>query len=512
MNFGLRGNKLIAGIASNFAVKMITFALALVSTRMMIDTYGEDRYGVLLLSGLLLGYFSLVGMGIPSGVIKFVADCQGRGDRDGMTRVVSSAMGFYLGVGLVIAVSMGLFVWLGIGLFKIREADLETARRILLISGVWAIFAWPIQLYGQALMGLQEWVSFNKAAAVQALGASFSYVLVAWMEWAIEWALVGLILSQIVMWWMNRSQLRRAAPWIAVRYSAASWKTLREVTSYSVWLMVVALAGLLIFQTQSVLAGIFLSTAAIAAYTVASTPLNAIREINSRVLLTILPAVSEADGARDQKFIAGIVLRGSRINMAMIATLCAVGIGAAEVALGAWMGPDYRRYASVTQILLLGYCVSSGFSILGQTLVGTNNARLVALNACLGAAISILASLTLIDHLKLDGLAWGSTLPSLVLPVVMMRLFLGKLQLSAWEYLRDVLAPNLLSATIVALLSAYCSQLFLTQPYTGLIPTLLFLSVLTSLCGLIPFALVLKAADREFVLGPVRRLLGRESR
>lgn len=504
-----RASRVLSGIASNFAVKAITFVLTLLSTRLMVAAYGDDRYGVLLLSGLLLGYFSLVGMGIPSGVVKFVAEFRGKSDQDSINRVVSSAFAFYLGIGSVVALAVCAFALFGLGWFRIKPEDIDTARRILLISGVWAIFAWPIQLYGQVLMGLQEWVAFNKAVGVQAVLANVAYVVVAWLRVPIEWASVALIATQILMWWMTRSQVRRTAPELRISLGLASWATVLKVTNYSIWIMLMTLAGLLIFQTQSVIAGIFLSTAAITAFSIASTPLNAIREINSRVLTTLLPAVSEAQGARDHGFISALVLRGSRLNMAAIATLGAIGIGTAEVALKAWMGPNYGQYADVTRILLLGYCVSAGYSVIGQALIGMNHVRLIASFAIVGGFISILASLALVDRIGLMGLAWGNALPSLVFPFLVTRLYLNRLGVGTLEFLRAVLLPNFVSMTLVAGMAWWCSQMFLSQPATGLIPSLGFLTIVTLAAFAIPYVIVFKDEDRQKVhamLGRLRRI------
>jgi O-antigen/teichoic acid export membrane protein len=502
-----RASRIYSGIASNFAVKGITFVLTLVSTRLMIESYGGDRYGVLLLSGLLLGYFSLVGMGIPSGVVKFVAEFRGKSDQAAMDRVVSSAFAFYLGIGSVIAVSICAFALFGLHLFRIKPEDVDTARRILLISGVWAVFAWPIQLYGQVLMGLQEWVEFNKAAAVQAVLANLAYVGVAWFRVPIEWASLALVGTQILMWWMNRAQVRRAAPTLRISLGLASWATIRQVTNYSIWIMIMTLAGLLIFQTQSVIAGILLSTGAIAAYAIASTPLNTIREINSRVLTTLLPAISEADGAKDHAFIAKLVLRGSRVNMALIATLGAIGIGTAEVALRAWMGPDYAEYADTARVLLLGYCVSAGYSVIAQAMIGVNQVRLVALMALVAGLMSILASLALVDRIGLTGLAWGNALPSLIFPFIVTRLYLRRLGVEIRPFLLTVLLPNLLSIAIIAAATWWASTLFLAQRHTGLLASLLFLSVVTTLAFAAPYFIVLQRPDRELVRRPFARLL-----
>ena len=436
-----REQRLAVSVVSNLGLRILTLGLGLFSFRLLVDSLGKEQYGLFTLASTLLGYFSLLGMGIPGGVIKFVADCKGKKDLTQMARVISSAMGFYLIIGSVIALTLWAFSRFGIEIFKVGPAEIPTARRLLVMMGLWAVVAWPMQVYGQVLMGLQEFHSFNIAAGAQSILMNVGYILLAYLRVPVEGIVLILVFSQFCLFVMTQRLVRRCLPDLPLSFRYFEWATFRQLFGFSVWLMVMGLAGLLIFQSQNFLLGVAVSTAAITIYSALSMPMIAIRELNSLVLSASLPAFAEAHSANDRGFVESLILRGSRINMIFIISPIAAAIATAYPALYVWMGAEYANQASICRLLLAYYAWSAAFSVIGQAMMATGHVRLVGSMALIGAVATVGLSALLVSRWKMMALVLGLILPSAALTPVIVPLYFGRLGISIRRFFLEVALP-----------------------------------------------------------------------
>ena len=66
-------SKILRNTLSNTGLRILSIVLGLILLPAMIDAVGESHYGLLVLTGTILGYFELLNAGLPGGTIKFVA-------------------------------------------------------------------------------------------------------------------------------------------------------------------------------------------------------------------------------------------------------------------------------------------------------------------------------------------------------------------------------------------------------------------------------------------------------
>ena len=104
--------------------------VALITIPILVKALGTDRFGVLTIAWMVIGYFSLFDMGIGRATTKFVAEYAARGDFHLIRKIVMTALMLLLLFGVIAgALVFGLTGWLVTALLNIPPDLIEESRQ-----------------------------------------------------------------------------------------------------------------------------------------------------------------------------------------------------------------------------------------------------------------------------------------------------------------------------------------------------------------------------------------------
>lgn len=463
---------LVTNILSNFLFQIFGMALAFLSIRFLIQSVGEERYGIFVLTTTMLGYFSLAGIGLPGALLKYIPEYLVRKDYLSLNRIVSSAYSFYILVGLVVLIVLGSLSFVGLSLFKISPENLGTARNIFLMVGLWAVISWPMGIYGQILMGAQRFYLFNLAQGIQILLCNSLFIVVGLLHYPIECAILVLVLSQLLLFLISHLLAHRIIPELKISISLFKLDTLKMLFIFSVWVMIMNLAGLIIYQSGQIIISLIISVGLVSIYSVQSTPLMGVRTIYSMILSAIIPAVSESKAKDDKVFVQQILFRGTRLSLSVIMSIMVVVMAWSYPLIYVWMGKRFADYSYLCNVLLLTYIFASPFGVMGQILFGMGEVKILGTIALANSLLSIMISLILVKPLGILGVVLGTFLGQLILTPFCAKYFLKKLDVSFSFFFRKVLLRLYAVSAVFYLIFRSLSHLMVGEP--RFLPTIIY--------------------------------------
>src|SRR5688572_28167348 len=95
------------------------FAISILITPYILTKLGNDEYGIWVLSSAFLSHIALADLGFGTSLVKFTAEYDARGDREGVSGIMSAGVVFYLGVSALIAAAAYPVVSLSLKFFTI---------------------------------------------------------------------------------------------------------------------------------------------------------------------------------------------------------------------------------------------------------------------------------------------------------------------------------------------------------------------------------------------------------
>ncbi|MBV8231175.1 MAG: oligosaccharide flippase family protein, partial [Planctomycetaceae bacterium] len=150
----LTGGRLLARNAVwNLVSQCLPMAVAVVTIPALIGGLGTDRFGVLTLAWILLGYFSLFDLGLGRALTKMVAERLGLGQERDIPGLVWTTLGLMMALGLAGALTIGLISpWLVRDVLRVPGALRAESRGAFVLMAV----ALPFVISTAALRGVME--------------------------------------------------------------------------------------------------------------------------------------------------------------------------------------------------------------------------------------------------------------------------------------------------------------------------------------------------------------------
>ncbi len=348
------GRLLVRNTAFNMLGQVLPLFVALFATPSIVRGLGVDRFGLLTIAWMVIGYFAMFDLGLSRATVKYVAEALGKGEVERLPVLVWTSFGFQLLLGLVIGLLLALFVpVLADVAFKIPHTMASESRSVFVILAC----SLPIILMPMVLKGvLEAGQRFDLINTVQILAGALMFLLPL-LGIYLGMGLPGIV-SLLVL-----SRLGTAAAYfilcIKVFPSLLSGFTfdpplVRKLISFGGWMTLSNIFGPILLYLDRLVIGIAISVAAVAYYSVPLEVVLRLMVFPVSVILVLFPAFSAASTA-SRETIVRLYIRSMKYLFLVMGPLVFFMVLFARDILRLWLGQDFAQQSSlVFQILAAG--------------------------------------------------------------------------------------------------------------------------------------------------------------
>lgn len=379
---------------------------------------GDAAYGVWVLMVSLVSYLGFLDFGVRGAVTRYVAKFHTQGNHEEASRVSSSALGiFTVAGGLAIAIAAGM-AFSVLDRFKIPLDSRESARQVLLLSGVNVAVTLIGGVYGGIVVGLRrfDWlntvgVTFTIAravATVAALHAGKGLVALAWIQ-----LLCSLGALAATMW-----MCARLYPELRVRLGQFQKKQFGLILSFSAYSFLFNQSSQVIYYADAVVIGAFLPVGFITLFSIGGNLVVYARSLISGISSTMTPLASSLEAANNSEELQRTALDGPRFANALLMPIVFTFLLRGRTFIGLWMGSAYAEPSGrILWILSLPLLLSGGTQVATAIMFGISRHKMMALVSIAEALCNLGLSVALVRSMGIYGVAWGTTLPNLAVSI-----------------------------------------------------------------------------------------------
>jgi O-antigen/teichoic acid export membrane protein len=237
----------------------------------------------------------------------------------------------------------------------------------------------------------------------------------------------------------------RIRPWLFKR------ERLREVTGFSVFILLIDLANKLNYSTDTIVIGAFMGTAAVAVWAVAQRLIEIVQRITDQLNGVLFPVVVDSSTVERVDKLQKILIQGTRLSLAMVVPLATVlGLTARPLVL-LWVGPDFEGSVNVIYILSIVVAFRVGNATSTVILKGSGLHKVLAMSNLSMAISNLVLSVLLVRWYGLIGVAIGTLIPMVVFSMfVVFPAACRRVQLSRWTVFRESVWPAVWPAIVMA--------------------------------------------------------------
>jgi len=485
----------------NLIGQVVPLLVGVAAVPFIVRGLGPERFGLLSIAWVVLGYSAVLDLGISRASTKFVAEALAKGDKESVGSIVATAvvaqgiLGAAGGLTFVLAAPSIVSVWLKVPASIAPEATeafrfLGLAVPLLMVSG---------SLSG-ALQGAQRFDLVNAIQVPTTVGIYLAALFGAWLGFG----LFGIIVLIVVVRGVALVGLLVVYTRCLAGFRPFPASMFRALLSFGGWVSVSNVVGPILVYADRVLLGSLVSAAAVGYYAAPyEVVTRALWVLPTAISTTLFPGFSAWTASGDRRTLSRTCGRAVKYLLLLVGGAVAVLVVFADFVLHFWLGPEYAEHSTwAMRILSVGVLINSLATVPYAALQGSGRPDLTAKFHLLELPVYIVAAWFLVSLWDVTGaaVAWSAraALDGALLFWASRR-FLGVSQESFYEagigkVLTGLLGFGLILAGVKAC-SIYVGPLFQWS-------VLVLIGV--SLLG-VSWAALLDDVDRRLILAWVRR-------
>lgn len=343
----------------NLAGHLLPIVVALVAVPVLIRHLGVDRFGLLSLTWIVAGYFSLFDLGLGRALTKMVADQLGARQNESIPPLVWTTLLMMLFLGMLGGVIVGLLApWLVHRALKVPDALQKEA----LFTFYLLALSIPIVVVTSGMRGTLEALQRFREANLIKIPASIFLFLGPLLVLPFSQNLVAIVgvvvLGRAAAGFVFLSACFHVLPAMRERITLDPMTVLPAVRM-GMWMTVSNVIGPLMTYIDRFAVGALLPLDAVAYYTAPFDVVNRLLLIPGAVAGVLFPAFAVTRIRADNRSLLLLGRASKYIFLAMFPCVLVLSTLAPEI-LRVWIGPAFARYGSgVLRLLAAGVLVNS---------------------------------------------------------------------------------------------------------------------------------------------------------
>lgn len=397
--------RVVKGSLWTLAGQVLPLFVSLISTHFVIRFLGSEGYGIVILVGLIPGYFAFADLGMGIASTKFGSEAYGRGERKAEGEIVRTATFIALLCSLAIAVPIFIFSrWIVADWFNVSEnfqSSASIALKITSVSFVLGILASVLNTPQIARLRMDLNTLVNAAPKIL-MGIATPLVLY-FGGYIIEAVLVALFAAVLIFAGTVFTSGKLLPELYQPTINRAYFKPLLKFGGG--WLIAM-IAAILLTNVEKILLARYVSVQSLAYYSIAFTFANMAAMFSQAMTQSLVPAFSQLLAPDKKIEFETLFARSIRLNLIWILPAIMFMFVAAKPFFTIWAGAEFGIESSPPfYVLLFGLFFNILAYIPHSTIIASGKTDVLAKLYWAELVLYILAAVWLVNSYQIIGAA-----------------------------------------------------------------------------------------------------------
>ncbi len=437
----------VAGIARNIVTNwfgfVISAAITLLLTPIVLNELGPSRYGIWILTSSIVGYYGILDLGFRAGLTQYLTRYISIEKFDVASEYLSSAvvaMGGFAAIVVVLSVG-GAFI--SPLIFDIPEELVSEAFWCILIVGIGSATQFALFPFAAIFPAAERFDIANYIGIATRLIGAACVLLALKLDYGLIGVSAATFFANFVDYLLRWRISLRIVPQLYFTKHRIVFSRLKDIMSFGVWNFFISLNMYAHQHAPSIIIATFLRLPAVGHYSLATGLMQQISSLLMPVGQVLYPVAVSLNAQGDKVGLKRLYHDGTRMMMIMMISIVLTAGFLAEDFYRLWVGEQYLSsdsYHSVALLLqvLLGSTFTSYTATVGiEILKGAGHIRIMSLALICGTALNILLSLILVHDFGLLGIAIAVVSASAIIDFIVVPVLVQRIMgLSVREWIR----------------------------------------------------------------------------
>lgn len=365
---------------------------ALLTIPIMVSQLGTDLYGLYVICISLIGFMTLVDLGVGQTVVKYVSAYEASGEQLKVQPVLSVAFLVYLLIGLVSVLAL-YFAAPALSAALYDQAERQAlAQEVLRITTLPLFFSYINQFF---LNVCKAYHRFDFPAVIHNganLGGIVLAAILLLLGYPLPVVMWGYVVIQLLAFIAGYLSSMKVVPSGVYLFPSFNHVIFREIVSFSVYTFISNFIGSLTSRADKLLIGTIIGTEAVTYYQIPFTIAQMANGIVHTLTHISFPRFSELFSRKEYGALLLLYRKVSILIFLLSTAIAVLLITVGGDFLSLWISAEFASKATlVLQVMALYFFFHSNTVVGYWILQGGGKAKLTALIAALGAVLYFLA-------------------------------------------------------------------------------------------------------------------------
>jgi O-antigen/teichoic acid export membrane protein len=472
----------------------------------MLRLLGQSEYGLYSLIGSLVGYFSILDMGLGTAIVRYTARNRGLGDKLAESKLNGMFIILYSIIGLL-TVIIGIVLYINIeNMFRtsLASSELEKAKIMMVLLIFNFAISFPLGVFGSIVQAYEKFIFIRMISIIRTvINPLFILPLLLLGYGSVSMVVVNTVLN-ISFLLINLVYCFKVLK-VKIRFSKIDIGILKEIAGYSFFIFLNIIVDKIYWSTGQFILGIVSGTAKVAVYSIAMQFTNMYMLFSTSISGVLLPKISimVANNATNEE-LSELLIKIGRVQYIIMSYIIIGFILFGQGFINLWAGPNYIDAYYIVLLIMIPITIpliqTVGLSILqAKNLHGFRSIVYICI-----AIVNVIVSISLAKIWGGFGTAVATGLSLLLGNVLIMNYYYHrKIGLNIPLFWKNILLMTL--PAIISLIVGFGMNYIILNNTVYLLVIKIMLFSILHIC--LMWRLAFNSYEKELFYQPVKKIL-----
>lgn len=444
-------NQLKKGAILSYLSMFASILVALLYTPIMIRLLGQSEYGLYVMIGSLIAYFSVLDLGLGNAIVRYTSRNRAVGDKQIEAKLNGMFLILYLIIG-ILTIFIGAIIYFYIDdIFTngLSTSELRKAKIMVIIITINFAFSFPLAIFGSIIQAYERFVIFKLVEIVRILAVPIITLPFLYLGFG---SVAMVVIVSVVNIGSLLFNLYYCFKYIKIKFhfGKIDLTLLKEILGYSFFVFLGVIVDQIYWNTDQFILGALVGTVSVAIYAIAMQFINMYKRFSTSISGLFLPRASIMVARKSSnEEITNEMIKYGRIQYTIKAYILTGFILFGRPFINFWAGTNYDTAYIITLIIMIPLTIpliqNFGISIL----YAKNLQKFRSLVLILIAILNIIITIPLVQKYSGIGAAIGTAISLTLGNTVIMNVYyhkrIGINMIRFWKNILVMTIPVLVS-------------------------------------------------------------------
>ena len=363
-------NQLRIGAVLSYLNILLSIGIGFVTAPLLINNLGKSEYGAYQMTAALIGYISVLDLGLHNAVTRYVARYLAIKDKRSEENFLAISLGIFGIIGILILTVVGIIYVNVASIYRSSATaeEIEIIKKLLLVMGINLAISMPGAVFSSIITAYEKFI-FSRSCATTKLIARFGLLLVVMSMGGkslsvvmIDFTLNLVVLLLEIFYCFNNLHIRIKLYELDKRY-------VFSVFSFSLFVFIASITDQINWKADTTILGIMIGTTAVTLYSIAGSLISYYRSFSGAIsgIFLLFATKMTAAGANNSE-LTDLMITVGRIQLVIIGLILSGFVVIGKEFISLWVGAEYIQayywFLIMALPLLIPMTQSIGINIL----------------------------------------------------------------------------------------------------------------------------------------------------